>query len=86
MGIIGSLIILFLASLLIGGLARFLLPGPDPMPLGETALLGFAGSLIAALVSRIATGSYIAAGLPLSVIASMGLVYLRRRSRGLSTY
>ena len=42
MGIIGWLLV----GLVAGALARFLVPGPDPMGLLGTVLLGLAGSLV----------------------------------------
>ena len=76
-----EIIILILIGLVIGGLARLALPGPDPMGLMATAAVGIAGSLISGLIMRLAFhrvgGSFIVA-----LIISTGLVYLIRRSRG----
>jgi uncharacterized membrane protein YeaQ/YmgE (transglycosylase-associated protein family) len=44
--VLGALLSVMLSGLLIGGLARLSLPGPDPMSFGLTILLGLAGSLI----------------------------------------
>lgn len=41
----GSLLSVVLSGLLIGGLARLALPGPDPMPLWFTVLVGLIGAL-----------------------------------------
>lgn len=43
---LGSLLLVVLSGFLIGGLARLALPGPDPLPLGPTVLLGLAGSIV----------------------------------------
>ncbi|HEX8051158.1 MAG TPA: hypothetical protein VF504_06780, partial [Solirubrobacterales bacterium] len=51
MEIIGYIILLALSGLVIGAIARFLLPGRDPMSLLETMLAGIGGSLIAGLVA-----------------------------------
>jgi uncharacterized membrane protein YeaQ/YmgE (transglycosylase-associated protein family) len=51
MGLIVFLIIALFIGLFVGALARLLLPGPDPMGLGTTALIGIAGSFIAAIFS-----------------------------------
>ena len=37
---------------IIGGLARLALPGPDPMSLGETVLIGVGSSLVAGVLFR----------------------------------
>ncbi len=81
MGLIAYLIILFVVGLLVGAVARLLLPGPDPMGLGTTAVIGVSGSLIAGLFSWYVLHRH-GGGLVLSVLFSMLLVWLFRRSRG----
>jgi uncharacterized membrane protein YeaQ/YmgE (transglycosylase-associated protein family) len=81
MGLIVFLIIAFFIGLFVGALARLLLPGPDPMGLGTTALIGIAGSFIAAFFSWYVLHRH-GAGLLLSVLFSMLLVWLYRRSAG----
>ena len=39
------LIVITLGGLLVGALARLALPGKDPMTVGQTMLIGIAGSL-----------------------------------------
>lgn len=39
------------SGLIVGGLARLAVPGPDPMPWWQTILLGLAGSLVGGLVA-----------------------------------
>jgi uncharacterized membrane protein YeaQ/YmgE (transglycosylase-associated protein family) len=80
MGIIAYLIILFVVGLVVGALARLLLPGPDPMGLGMTAVIGVGGSFIAGLFSWYVLHRH-GGGLVLSVLFSMLLVWLYRRSR-----
>ena len=80
MGLIVYLIILFVVGLLVGALARLLLPGPDPMGVGMTALIGVCGSFIAGLFSWYVLHRH-GGGLVLSVLFSMLLVWLVRRSR-----
>jgi hypothetical protein len=68
---------LAVVGLVVGGLARLALPGPDPMSVGETILVGIASCLLVwALFGR---GG---AGIVLSVLCSTGIVYAIRRSRG----
>lgn len=43
---LGALLSIVLSAFLIGALARFALPGPDPMPFWLTVLLGLGGSLV----------------------------------------
>jgi uncharacterized membrane protein YeaQ/YmgE (transglycosylase-associated protein family) len=80
-GLIVYLIILVVVGLLVGALARLLLPGPDPMGVGMTALIGICGSFIAGLFSWYVLHRH-GGGLVLSVLFSMLLVWLVRRSRG----
>ena len=77
MGLLVFLIVLFLGGLVVGALARFALPGPDPMSIPMTALLGIAGSAIGGIVSRIFLGS--AGGLVFAFLGALLLLYLHRR-------
>jgi uncharacterized membrane protein YeaQ/YmgE (transglycosylase-associated protein family) len=79
-GLLLYLIFLFVIGLIVGGLARLLLPGPDPMGMGMTALVGVSGTLIAGLFSWYVLHRH-GAGLVLSVLFSMLLVWLYRRSQ-----
>jgi uncharacterized membrane protein YeaQ/YmgE (transglycosylase-associated protein family) len=78
-GLLLYLIILFVIGLFVGALARLLLPGPDPMGLGMTAIVGLAGTFIAGLFSWYVLHRH-GAGLLLSLVFSMLLVWLYRRS------
>ncbi|HWG56684.1 MAG TPA: GlsB/YeaQ/YmgE family stress response membrane protein [Gaiellaceae bacterium] len=46
MEIVGGLLGLLIGALIIGAIARFTLPGPDPLPLWATIAVGLAGSLL----------------------------------------
>jgi uncharacterized membrane protein YeaQ/YmgE (transglycosylase-associated protein family) len=81
MGLLAFLIILFFGGLVVGGLARLLLPGPDPMGFFMTALVGLCGTFSAGLFSWYVLHRH-GAGLILSVLFSMLVVWLYRRSRG----
>lgn len=43
-GVVGTIVSILLSGLLIGGLARWAVPGPDPMPVWLTILFGLLGS------------------------------------------
>jgi uncharacterized membrane protein YeaQ/YmgE (transglycosylase-associated protein family) len=81
MGLLTYLIILALSGLIIGALARLALPGPDPMGIGMTILIGIGGSFIGGLITMILfrRGS---AGIVISVACATAIVYMIRRSRG----
>jgi uncharacterized membrane protein YeaQ/YmgE (transglycosylase-associated protein family) len=81
MGLIAFLIILFFSGLIVGALARLLLPGPDPMGIGMTVLVGLCGTFSAGLFSWYVLHRH-GAGIILSVLFSMLVVWLYRRSRG----
>jgi len=81
MSLIVYLVFLVLISLVVGALARLALPGPDPMGIGTTILIGFAGSLIGGLIMALLFGRN-GAGLVVSVACATAIVYLIRRSRG----
>jgi uncharacterized membrane protein YeaQ/YmgE (transglycosylase-associated protein family) len=83
MSLLAYLLVLALSGLIVGALARLALPGPDPMGIGMTILVGLAGSFIAGVLVRLVTGrDGYGAGIVISVLCATGLVYLMRRSRG----
>jgi uncharacterized membrane protein YeaQ/YmgE (transglycosylase-associated protein family) len=49
--VLSALLSLVVSGLIIGLLARFAVPGKDPLPLWQTILLGIAGSLLGGLVA-----------------------------------
>jgi uncharacterized membrane protein YeaQ/YmgE (transglycosylase-associated protein family) len=82
MGVLTYLLLLFLSGLVVGALARLSLPGPDPMSIFQTVLLGLAGSFLAGLLVWLISGGRHAAGIVLSVLGSSVILYFIRRSRG----
>jgi uncharacterized membrane protein YeaQ/YmgE (transglycosylase-associated protein family) len=83
---LGAILSIVVSGFLIGGLARLAVPGPDPMPLWLTVLIGLGGSAIgggiaAAIIrpgSTISSGEYFWLALA-SVAAGAGLVAAYRR-------
>jgi uncharacterized membrane protein YeaQ/YmgE (transglycosylase-associated protein family) len=73
------LLLLVISGLVVGALGRLGLPGPDPMSIGQTIVVGIAGSLIAGIVGQLLFGR--PGGFILAVLCSLGIVYLIRRSR-----
>ena len=71
------LIFLVLSGLVIGALGRLAVPGPNPMSIGKTILVGIGGSLVAGLIARLLFNS--TAGLILAVICTAGIVYALER-------
>jgi uncharacterized membrane protein YeaQ/YmgE (transglycosylase-associated protein family) len=77
---IGFILFLLIWGAIVGGLARLALPGPDPMSIGETILIGIGSSFVAGIVFRAIFGA--GAGVLGSVLVATGAVYMVRRSRG----
>ncbi len=80
MGIIWTLII----GLVIGAVAKFLMPGKDPGGIFITMIIGIAGSILATYVGR-AIGHYppgSSAGFIASVIGAIVLLAIYRVFRG----
>jgi uncharacterized membrane protein YeaQ/YmgE (transglycosylase-associated protein family) len=82
MDVIVYLIVLALSGLVIGALGRLVLPGPDPMSVWQTIIIGIAASFIAGLIWWAISGDRNGGGIVLSVVVAAGIVYLIRRSRG----
>jgi uncharacterized membrane protein YeaQ/YmgE (transglycosylase-associated protein family) len=79
--ILAYLLFIALSGLVVGALARPSLPGPDPLSIWETILLGVAGSLAAGLIWWAISGRN-GGGFVLSVLCSSVILYFIRRSRG----
>jgi uncharacterized membrane protein YeaQ/YmgE (transglycosylase-associated protein family) len=81
MGVLLYLILLFVSGLFVGALARLSLPGPDPMTILQTVMLGLAGNVIAGLIVWAVWGHGVP-GLILSVACSSVILYFVRRRQG----
>jgi uncharacterized membrane protein YeaQ/YmgE (transglycosylase-associated protein family) len=82
MDVLLYLIVIAVTGLFVGGLARFALPGKDPMGLLQTMLIGIAGSFAAGLISMLIFDGPEGGGILLSVVCAAVIVYFVRRSRG----
>jgi uncharacterized membrane protein YeaQ/YmgE (transglycosylase-associated protein family) len=82
MDVIIYLLVLAVTGLIVGALGRLAIPGPDPMTIWQTILVGVAASFIAGLVWWAITGDRNGGGILLSVVFAALIVYLIRRSRG----
>jgi uncharacterized membrane protein YeaQ/YmgE (transglycosylase-associated protein family) len=79
------LIWMFIVGLVVGAIARFLLPGAQHMGLLMTGLVGIAGSFIGGFIARVfskpADGAIVhPAGLILSVVGALILLFVLERS------
>lgn len=79
--IIGWIVI----GLIVGGIARFLVPGRDPMGCIMTMLLGIAGAILGGFISRFFFGTtttgYARPGFLVSLVGAILLVLLSRAFR-----
>jgi uncharacterized membrane protein YeaQ/YmgE (transglycosylase-associated protein family) len=71
------LIVLVVGGYIVGGLARWALPGPDPMPWYATVALGIGGSIVGGAVARVLIGT--AGGFFFAFLGAVLLLYLYRR-------
>src|ERR1035437_1312375 len=78
MSLVAYLVLLALFGLVTGALARLLLPGPDPMGIGMTILVGVLGSFAAGLFSWYVLHRH-GAGLLRAVVCSLLLLFVLRR-------
>jgi uncharacterized membrane protein YeaQ/YmgE (transglycosylase-associated protein family) len=72
-----AVLALVLGGLLVGALARLALPGPDPIPIWATVLLGVVGALLGGGVGLAAAGPM--GAILASVVVASFLLYLYRR-------
>jgi uncharacterized membrane protein YeaQ/YmgE (transglycosylase-associated protein family) len=81
---IGAIIQTLVAAFVIGGLARWAVPGPDPMPIWMTTFFGFTGAVIGNGIAWAAFGTDVDAGTAfaawiLSILAATLIVIAYRR-------
>jgi len=80
MTLITALCIMAVVGGIIGVIARALMPGPNPMGMGMTILLGIAGSVVGGLIARLLNLAG-GAGWILSVIGAMLLLWIVPKMR-----
>jgi uncharacterized membrane protein YeaQ/YmgE (transglycosylase-associated protein family) len=75
---VGFVISVLVWGFVLGGLARFALPGPDPMPVWLTIAIGLAGAIAGAGIGRAITGDDSIASV-ISIALAIALVAAYRR-------
>ncbi len=73
-----SIIWIILVGLVIGAIAKLLMPGKDPGGCIVTILLGIAGALVGTWIGRLFVGENYVAGWIMSVVGAMILLLLYR--------
>jgi uncharacterized membrane protein YeaQ/YmgE (transglycosylase-associated protein family) len=81
MGTIALLIVTAVNGLIIGALGRLAIPGPNPMSIGLTILIGIGGSLVGLLIG-VALGAGDGLIVILQILCAAGIVYLVQRRSG----
>jgi uncharacterized membrane protein YeaQ/YmgE (transglycosylase-associated protein family) len=76
-GFLFLILLLAVSGLIVGGLARLALPGPDPMGILATIGLGLAGSFVGGLIAYLFMGR--SGGIIFSILGAILLLYLYRR-------
>ena len=74
---LGFVLAIIVSGFVTGGLARFALPGPDPMPVWLTIAIGLTGSIVGAVVGRAISGedngyvvSFLSFGVAIALVAA----------------
>jgi uncharacterized membrane protein YeaQ/YmgE (transglycosylase-associated protein family) len=84
---LGGILAAVLSGFLIGGAARFIVPGPDPMPFWLTVVIGLLGSVVGGAIGVAVYGTggitsthgHVFVTVMLEILAAVGLVALYRR-------
>ena len=85
---LGFIVYLLLVGLVAGFVARALVPGPDPMSVGATIVLGVVGSFIGGFIGYVLThhdatdGAFQASGIIGSIIGSVVALLVYRAFNG----
>jgi len=73
-------------GLIVGALARFLMPGPQPMGLLMTCLIGIAGSFVGGTIANALRGGSLANPVPAgwigAILGTILLLFVYRRVAG----
>ena len=81
MDVVAYVLGLVLSGLVVGALARLAIPGPDPMSIFQTMLVGVARSLIAGLISYYLFDEGAAPGFLIAVLCAAAIVFAIRKFR-----
>ena len=81
---VGFVLVILISGFITGGLARFAIPGPDPMPIWLTISIGLTGSIIGAVIGNAVSHgngylvSFLSFGIALALVASYRRFVQRR--------
>ncbi len=78
---IGYIISLVVGGLIIGALGRLAIPGPNPMSIGATILVGIGGAMLGGLVGYFLFGREEGPGWILATLGAALIVWLLQRNQ-----
>lgn len=78
---LGYLLTLALFGLIVGAIARLLVPGPSPMGVLGTMAAGIAGSFVGGLIGKLLWGQNYTPGWIMSIVAAAAIVWAVTRRR-----
>ena len=85
MGVIYFIISLVITGAIFGALGRLAVPGPNPMSIGMTILVGIGGAFLGGIVGALLGAPAILVFI-LEVLGAAGIVYLMQRRSPRATY
>ena len=74
----GSIVSTIVVGLIVGAIAKLLMPGKDPGGFIVTILIGIAGAFVGTWIGRMFMGANYAAGWIMSIVGAMVLLLLYR--------
>ena len=87
MNILMVIISLVISGAIFGALGRLAVPGPNPMSIGMTILVGIGGALLGSIVGALLGVTSLLVLFILQSLGAAGIVYLmQRRSGRVGTY
>lgn len=85
MGLISLIISLVITGAIFGALGRLAIPGPNPMSIGMTILVGIGGAFLGGIVGALLGAPAILVFI-LEVLGAAGIVYFMQRRAPRTTY
>ena len=79
MALIAWIFWVIVGGLIVGALGRLAVPGPNPMTIGMTILVGIGGSLLGGIVARLIAADSLGLLFILEILGAALIVYLMQR-------
>ncbi len=78
MSLLSLILSLVVTGLIVGALGRLAIPGPNPMSIGMTILVGIGGAFVGGLIAYL-IGAGVGIAFILEFLVAAGIVYLMQR-------